>query len=100
MWLPVMDFNNKAIVNPDARQISDAKMRCLVKTCAMFGLGINIYDGSYSPTENLVITETKENTNTETEKKDGMANQNQGLHQQGQTVDKLRQVDNNSTRQG
>ena len=30
MWLPVMDFNNKAIVNPDARQISDAKMRCLV----------------------------------------------------------------------
>ena len=100
MWLPVMDFNNKAIVNPDARQISDAKMRCLVKNCAMFGLGINIYDGSYSPTENLVITETKENTNTETEKKDGMANQNQGLHQQGQTVDKLRQVDNNSTRQG
>ena len=31
MWLPVMDYKNIAIKNPDARKISDTKMRCLVK---------------------------------------------------------------------
>mgnify|MGYP001221013143 CR=1 FL=1 len=49
MWLPVMNFKNDAIKNPDAREISDAKMRCLVKTIAMFGLGARLYDGTYQP---------------------------------------------------
>ncbi|MEK9767814.1 MAG: DUF1071 domain-containing protein [Betaproteobacteria bacterium] len=49
MWLPVMNYKNEAIVNPDARQISDAKMRCLVKTIAMFGLGLDLYEGKYDP---------------------------------------------------
>ena len=48
MWLPVMDYSNKAIPNPSARDISDAKMRCLVKTLAMFGLGMDLYEGKYS----------------------------------------------------
>jgi hypothetical protein len=50
MWLPVMDHRNNAIKAPDARQISDAKMRCLVKNFAMFGLGHFIYAGSDVPT--------------------------------------------------
>ena len=50
MWLPVMDYKNKAVKNPDARAISDTKMRCLVKTIAMFGLGLDIYEGKYTPT--------------------------------------------------
>jgi hypothetical protein len=41
MWLPVMDYRHKAIANPDARSISDAKMRCMVKCFALFGLGKN-----------------------------------------------------------
>jgi len=45
MWLPVMDYKNNAIKNPDARKISDTKMRCLVKCLAMFGLGHRIYAG-------------------------------------------------------
>ena len=49
MWLPVMDYKNDAIKNPDAREISDAKMRCLVKPIAMFGLGASLYDGTYQP---------------------------------------------------
>lgn len=49
MWLPVMDHRNKAIINPDSRQVSDAKMRCLVKTMAMFGLGHYIYAGEDIP---------------------------------------------------
>ena len=49
MWLPVMDHKNNAIVKPSARQVSDAKMRCLVKTMAMFGLGHYIYAGEDLP---------------------------------------------------
>lgn len=49
MWLPVMDHKNKAIVDPDTRAISDARMRCLVKCLAMFGLGFYIYAGEDIP---------------------------------------------------
>ena len=45
MWLPVMDYKNNAIKTPDARKISDTKMRTLVKCLAMFGLGHYIYAG-------------------------------------------------------
>lgn len=45
MWLPVMDNRNKSIVNPTSRDISDARMRCLVKAIAMHGLGAYIYAG-------------------------------------------------------
>ena len=49
-WLPVMDHRNKAIIDPDARAISDARMRCLVKTIAMTtGLGLYIYAGESIP---------------------------------------------------
>lgn len=49
MWLPVMDNRNNAIKNPNARQISDAKMRCLVKCISMLGLGLYIYAGEDLP---------------------------------------------------
>ena len=51
MWLPVMDYRNNAIENPTARQISDTKMRCLVKCMAMLGLGHYIYAGEDIPQE-------------------------------------------------
>lgn len=49
MWLPVMDNKNNSITNPDSRKISDARMRCLVKCIAMFGLGLYIYAGEDLP---------------------------------------------------
>jgi hypothetical protein len=49
MWLPVMDNRNKSIQNPTSRDISDAKMRCLVKAIAMHGLGHYIYAGEDLP---------------------------------------------------
>lgn len=49
MWLPVMDYKNKAIVNPDAFAINTANMRCLVKCMALFGLGLYIYAGEDLP---------------------------------------------------
>lgn len=49
MWLPVMDHRNKAIVNPTSRDVSDARMRCLVKCIALFGLGFSLYAGEDLP---------------------------------------------------
>lgn len=49
MWLPVMNNNNQAIKNPDARAISDTRMRCFVKAIAMHGLGLYIYRGEGIP---------------------------------------------------
>tara|TARA_R110002073_G_scaffold331200_1_gene515767 strand:- start:182 stop:898 length:717 start_codon:yes stop_codon:yes gene_type:complete len=60
MWLPVMDYKNNAISNPSARQISDAKMRCLVKAIALFGLGHYIYAGEDLPSQDK--KETKEDS--------------------------------------
>jgi len=54
MWLPVMNYQNNAIKNPDARDISDTKMRCLVKCIAMLGLGMSIYEGKWKPKEEVV----------------------------------------------
>ena len=49
MWLPVMNYANKVIPSPSSREISDNKMRCLVKTIALFGLGFHIYRGKTQP---------------------------------------------------
>lgn len=47
MHLPVMQSFGQflAIENPTARQISDARMRALVKAAAMFGLGLTMWSG-------------------------------------------------------
>lgn len=62
MWLPVMDYKNKSIVNPDSRSISDAKQRCLTKCFGILGLGCYLYAGSDLPrdtTSPKVTTEKK-----------------------------------------
>ena len=52
VWLPVMKgYSGKAVENPNARDISDAKMRCLVKCFALFGLGMYLYQGEDLPKE-------------------------------------------------
>jgi hypothetical protein len=54
MWLPVLDFKNKAIKSPNAFDINSSRMRCLVKCLAMFGLGHYIYAGESLPTAPVV----------------------------------------------
>lgn len=49
MQLPVMDNRNNAIIDPNARQISDAQMRCLTKAIACFGIGLYVYAGEDLP---------------------------------------------------
>ena len=58
--LPVMDYKNKPIHNPDAFAVNTAMQRALVKAIALHGLGLYIYAG-----EDLPEGEKKE------DKKDG-----------------------------
>lgn len=49
--LPVMDYRNKAIPNPDAFAVNTAMQRCLAKAIALHGLGLYIYSGEDVPSE-------------------------------------------------
>jgi len=57
MSLPVMTSSlpMKSVVNPSSRDINDAQMRCFVKACAMFGLGLYLWEKKSvkSPSANL-----------------------------------------------
>ena len=47
--LPVMDYRNKAIPNPDAFAVNTAIMRCMTKALSLHGLGLYIYSGDDLP---------------------------------------------------
>jgi len=49
--LPVIDFRNKAIINPDAMSVNTAMQRCLAKAIALHGIGLYIYAGEDLPEE-------------------------------------------------
>ncbi len=62
--LPVMDYRNKAIPNPDAFAVNTAIMRCMTKGLSLHGLGLYIYAGEDLPEEGdkfgkVVITPTQ-----------------------------------------
>ena len=61
MHLPVMQSTVPfaAIENPTAWHISDARMRCLVKTAAMCGLGLTMWSGD----EFVAVDDTQERIN-------------------------------------
>ena len=47
--LPVMNNQNKAMLNPDAFAVNTAMQRCLAKAIALHGLGLYIYAGEDLP---------------------------------------------------
>jgi hypothetical protein len=57
--LPVMDFRNKAIPNPDAMAVNTAMQRCLAKAIALHGIGLYIYAGEDLPEEDVVKAPTQ-----------------------------------------
>ena len=57
-WLPVTDYRNKAIPNPNAMDINTARMRCLTKCIAVnFGLGFYVYQGESFPAPSADLKE-------------------------------------------
>ncbi len=55
--LPVMNFRNQAISNPNAYDVNTAMQRCLAKAISLHGIGLYIYAGEDLPTpesENLI----------------------------------------------
>lgn len=77
MWLPVMDSNNKSMLDHeytyDTKFKKDIKvekatmfdvnktiMRCLVKNLAMYGLGLALYSGEDLPEEEITEAKAKE----------------------------------------
>lgn len=52
--LPVMDYRNKAIPEPDAFAVNTAIMRCMTKALSLHGLGLYIYAGEDLPEEGEV----------------------------------------------
>ena len=62
--LPVMDFRNKAIHNPDAFSVNTAMQRCLAKAISLHGLGMYIYAGEDLPMVEMKESETKEEKTT------------------------------------
>ncbi len=71
--LPVMDFRNKAIHNPDAFSVNTAMQRCLAKAISLHGLGMYIYAGEDLPMMEMKESEAKEKS--EAIKKDKAANE-------------------------
>ena len=49
--LPVLDYRNKCISEPNAFDVNTSIMRCLTKGIAMHGLGLYIYAGEDLPME-------------------------------------------------
>ena len=56
--LPVMDYRNKAIPEPDAFAVNTAIMRCMTKALSLHGLGLYIYAGEDLPEDaSIDVTE-------------------------------------------
>ena len=47
--LPVLDYRNQAIPEPNAMQVNTAMQRCLAKAIALHGIGLYIYSGEDIP---------------------------------------------------
>lgn len=51
-YLPVLNYKNAPIKNPNAMDVNTAMQRCLAKTIALHGLGLYIYAGEDIPEGN------------------------------------------------
>jgi len=60
-FLPVMNFSNKVIENPNSVDVNKSMQRCLAKAIALHGIGLYIYAGEDIPgTEGLTEDQKSE----------------------------------------
>jgi hypothetical protein len=67
--LPVLDYRNKCVVDPNAFDVNTSIMRCLVKGIALHGLGLYIYAGEDLPETDAVPVEKTESQRAENQRK-------------------------------
>ena len=63
--LPVIDYRNKIVKDPDWMAINTAQKRCLVKNISLFGLGLKVYEGIHNCSEDYNEPENKNSSNEE-----------------------------------
>ena len=59
--LPVIDYKNSIIKNPDWMAINTAQKRCLVKNISLFGLGLKVFEGIHNCEEDYTYGESTSN---------------------------------------
>jgi hypothetical protein len=57
--LPVMDYKNRAVPDPDSFAMNTAMQRCLVKAIALTGIALYIYSGEDLPRDDTKTPEVK-----------------------------------------
>ena len=62
--LPVIDYKNNIVKNPDWMSINTALKRCLVKNISLFGLGLKVYEGIQNCEEDYTYGESTSNNAT------------------------------------
>lgn len=62
---PVLDYRNKPIMEPNSFDVNTSIMRCFVKCCALFGLGLYIYAGEDLPESDKKISPMPDPATTE-----------------------------------
>jgi hypothetical protein len=68
--LPVLDYKNKPVANPNAFDINSAYQRCLVKCLAYMGLGMYIYQGEKSNPDSAISVHAGDGTQEDFDKTD------------------------------
>ena len=68
--LPVLDYKNKAIANPNSFDINSAYQRCLVKCLAYMGLGMYIYQGESSNPDSAISVHAGDGTQEDFDRTD------------------------------
>jgi hypothetical protein len=68
--LPVLDFKNKSVQNPDCFSVNSAYQRCLVKCLAYMGLGMYIYQGEKSNPDSAISVHAGDGTQEDFDKTD------------------------------
>ncbi len=73
--LAIMDFKNKSIPADQITSVdaNKSEKRCLVKACAMHGLGLYIYEGEELPEEISKIIDLQEDVTELAKKKSGLS---------------------------
>ncbi|MFY4495460.1 DUF1071 domain-containing protein [Limosilactobacillus mucosae] len=73
--LYVMDMRNQPVAKPNIAQINKTQQRCLVKTLAMAGLGLNLYAG-----EDLPMADINEADKEQAEQRKEQVNQQRKMN--------------------